>query len=261
MTIDKKDLKAIAEACKDHQPLRFMRSHGAMYIRNDNGIVFDVHQNRSFPEFMAQNKDYADLVLACTPATILALLGEIERHEKNGDAMVYEAGMKAIAEQRDLLKAENEKFDEGMRSLAFQLGAGGYNAETLTAEQLVGKVTDGLASFAESSGRLLDQVRAERDALRSQVATLQAEPNSYQSGYDAGRAAEKAHADNWREEADGLRRDASRYRFLRNQHWPVAYLAVVINPKAAVKPGHVCPSGDRLDEQVDEAMKREASHD
>lgn len=101
----------------------------------------------------------------------------------------------------------------------------------------------------------------ERNTLRSQVATLQAEPNSYQSGYDAGRAAEKAHAHNWRAEADGLRRDASRYRFLRNQHWPVAYLAVVINPKAAVRLGHDCPSGDRLDEQVDRAMGREASHD
>ncbi|MQA53693.1 hypothetical protein [Pseudomonas piscis] len=78
MNIDKDTLRALAEACKDHQPLRFMRSHGALYIRNDNGIVFDVHQNRSFPEFVSQNKDYADLVLACTPGTILALLAEIE---------------------------------------------------------------------------------------------------------------------------------------------------------------------------------------
>jgi CRISPR/Cas system-associated endoribonuclease Cas2 len=76
---DFRDLKAIAEACHQHQPLRFMRSHGALYIRNDNGIVFDVHQNRSFPEFMAQNKDYADLVLAANPATVSALIAEIER--------------------------------------------------------------------------------------------------------------------------------------------------------------------------------------
>ncbi|WP_330207513.1 hypothetical protein [Pseudomonas sp. AM14(2022)] len=75
---DSRDLKAIAEACQQHQPLRFMRSHGALYIRNDNGIVFDVHQNRSFPEFMAQNKDYADLVLAANPAAVLALIAENE---------------------------------------------------------------------------------------------------------------------------------------------------------------------------------------
>lgn len=76
---DFRDLKAIAETCQQHQPLRFMPSHGALYIRNDNGIVFDVHQNRSFPDFMAQNKDYADLVLAANPATILALIAENER--------------------------------------------------------------------------------------------------------------------------------------------------------------------------------------
>lgn len=59
----------------------------------------------------------------------------------------------------------------------------------------------------------------------------------------------------------GLRKDAKRYRFLRNQHWPVAYLAVVVNPKVSVKLGHDCPSGERLDEQVDGAMKRETGHD
>lgn len=75
---DFRDLKAIAEACQQHQPLRFMRSHGALYIRNDNGIVFDVHQNRSFPAFVAQNKDYADLVLAANPAAVLALFAENE---------------------------------------------------------------------------------------------------------------------------------------------------------------------------------------
>ena len=79
---DYSELKMIAEACQQHQPLRFMPSHGALYIRNDNGIVFDVHQNRSFPEFMAQNKDYADLVLAANPAAVLALIAENERLER-----------------------------------------------------------------------------------------------------------------------------------------------------------------------------------
>ncbi|MCJ2375161.1 hypothetical protein [Pseudomonas sp. RGM 3321] len=74
-----RDLKAIAEACQQHQPLRFMRSHGALYIRNDSGIVFDVHQNRSFPDFMAQNKDYADLVLAANPAAVLELIADQKR--------------------------------------------------------------------------------------------------------------------------------------------------------------------------------------
>ncbi|WP_434695362.1 hypothetical protein J3P89_19375 [Pseudomonas sp. Z1-14] len=134
---DSRDLKAIAEACQQHQPLRFMRSHGALYIRNDNGIVFDVHQNRSFPEFMAQNKDYADLVLAAKPATILALIAENERvkarlcicRDCGGQGEVYSGhdsyqgynqppepdmdvcgtcGYEALAVERDQLKAEND---------------------------------------------------------------------------------------------------------------------------------------------------------
>ncbi|WP_137138168.1 hypothetical protein [Pseudomonas asiatica] len=122
-----RDLKALAEKCLQHQPLRFMRSHGALYIRNDNGIVFDVHQNRSFPDFMSQNKDYADLALACTPQTVLALLAEVESLERKnanqsesireyqdlvmgGDVSLgmLKADIRVTAGERDQLKVENE---------------------------------------------------------------------------------------------------------------------------------------------------------
>lgn len=75
---DYSELKSAAEACEDLMPLRYMESYGALYIRNDCGIVFDVHQNRSFPEFMAHNKAYADLALAAKPAAVLALIAENE---------------------------------------------------------------------------------------------------------------------------------------------------------------------------------------
>lgn len=134
MNIDKDTLRALAEACKDHQPLRFMRSHGALYIRNDNGIVFDVHQNRSFPDFMAQNKDYADLVLAASPATVLALLAEIERLSSarsravatlQSDANNWQSGYdegrrmgtKTVLEERDQLRAENEALRKALGDL------------------------------------------------------------------------------------------------------------------------------------------------
>lgn len=121
---DFRDLKSIAEACQQHQPLRFMPSHGELYIRNDNGIVFDVHQNRSFPEFMAQNKDYADLVLAANPVTVLTLIAEVERlRTAEGDAMTYKAGMENVAQQRDQLKAEIAGLNTGFEAYE-QVNAG-----------------------------------------------------------------------------------------------------------------------------------------
>lgn len=71
---DYSELQLAADACEELLPLRYMERPGALYIRNDCGIVFDVHQNRSFPEFMAHNKAYADLALAAKPAKVLALL-------------------------------------------------------------------------------------------------------------------------------------------------------------------------------------------
>ena len=40
---------------------------------------------------------------------------------------------------------------------------------------------------------------------------------------------------------------AEMYSWLRNQTWDSGILAVVLNPKNAVKLGYDCPSGDRLD--------------
>ncbi|QKG65843.1 hypothetical protein HP062_09760 [Pseudomonas sp. B14-6] len=70
------------------------------------------------------------------------------------------------------LIAEKERYDEGMRAIACQLGAGGYNATELTADQLLAKVCDGLNAFTDTSGCLLDQVRSERDQLKSVVDSL-----------------------------------------------------------------------------------------
>ena len=53
------------------------------------------------------------------------------------------------------LREELAKFDEGMRALACSLGAGGYNAETLTADQLVGKVQWGIDHLLDIHERRL----------------------------------------------------------------------------------------------------------
>jgi hypothetical protein len=50
-----------------------------------------------------------------------------------------------------------------------------------------------------------------------------------------------------------LKRDAERYRWLREQHWNEADMAVVFYPKKSVKLGFDCPSLDRLDAAIDAA--------
>lgn len=62
------------------------------------------------------------------------------------------------------------------------------------------------------------------------------------------------HVDALQAEVAALRKDAERYRWLRAQHWNTGQLCVVAEPKAAVKLGHCCPSGEYLDMAVDDAM-------
>lgn len=74
---------------------------------------------------------------------------------------------------------ECEEYESGMRAIACNLGAGGYNAAELSAAELLSKVNWGIDAFATSQQNLADILRAERDAalaeleaLRIQVGTL-----------------------------------------------------------------------------------------
>ncbi len=104
------------------------------------------------------------------PSVLLALIADNDRLESEA---VYSAdGFDAALEEIARLKAENEVFEEGMRSIACSLSAGGYNAVTLTADQLVRKVNGGLETFTNSTGGLLDKITADRDQLRAEVQRL-----------------------------------------------------------------------------------------
>ncbi|GEM_PF-4750117 len=151
MTTDKVDLKALAEACIGHQPLRYMRSHGALYIRNDNGIVFDLHQNRSFPDLMAQNKDYADLALACKPSTILGLFADIERleREQKNDAIAY----KAAIERQEELRAEREQLSKELES---------HKRMLLAAACDIGAIGKALGADMDDDGSAIEGLAQER---------------------------------------------------------------------------------------------------
>ncbi len=52
-------------------------------------------------------------------------------------------------------------------------------------------------------------------------------------------------------ELSELRADAERYRWLRIQDWFDGPMAVVVNPKDAIKLGHDAPSRERLDAAID----------
>ena len=54
-----------------------------------------------------------------------------------------------------------------------------------------------------------------------------------------------------------LRKDAERYRWLREQSWDAGELCIVSQPKHAVKLGHDCPSLFRLDDAIDAAIAQE----
>lgn len=57
-----------------------------------------------------------------------------------------------------------------------------------------------------------------------------------------------------RAEVEALRMDAGRYRALREMNWCHGPLAVVADPYSRIKLGSDCPSRDRLDDAIDDAM-------
>ena len=62
-------------------------------------------------------------------------------------------------------------------------------------------------------------------------------------------------------ELEALQADAERYRWLRTQDWFSGPLAVVAEPKKAIKLGHDSPSRERLDQFIDAAMRSpESAH-
>lgn len=87
-----------------------------------------------------------------------------------------------------------------------------------------------------------DEARAERDHARQQSREWLKENGP--GGW----------IDNLRAERDAMAKDAERYRWLRSQHWYTGTLAVVRDPKHAIKIGHEAPFGNRLDEAIDAAL-------
>lgn len=94
-----------------------------------------------------------------------------------------------------------------------------------------------------------DELKAERDRLQSQVAALQAEPNSYQSGYDAGQRSHRVTVDRLKAECEGLRKDSARWKWLEGSADPATWESIG------------CQAEMNRHLHVDAAMAKEQSHD
>ena len=123
---------------------------------------------------------------------------------------------------------------------------------------------------------VFDTIVAERDALRSELATLRAENYNTQSllaGAEAKCDALRAEVEaltallpgsHYMDPPDGgdvpvveqfrrMEKDAERYRWLRVQHWSDSSLCVVAHPRSNLRLGTYCPSAEALDELADAA--------
>lgn len=146
MTIDKDKLRALAEAATPGPWSYNGNCRYGVWSAALGCYVFDCGSTVD-----------ADFTAAANPATILSLLGEIERLELIGQLAYNQDGYRAVLDERDQLKSE-------------------------------------------------------RDTLQAQVAALQAEPQSWQSGYDAGRKSMAGHADSWRKEAAQVKAESEALR-------------------------------------------------
>lgn len=140
-------LKKTAEACSGLELLRFMESHGALYLRNNAGIVFEVRQDRSFPQYMAENRAYAEFVLDATPQAVLLLISESERDKRMLLAACMDMGAIGSALGADMnsdgeellsmvvdMKAENKRLREFLSDIS---KTSGDNGAVMGARQLL----------------------------------------------------------------------------------------------------------------------------
>ena len=112
-----------------------------------------------------------------------------------------------------------------------------------------------------------DQLRAQVEALRIQVSTL---TEWYSNALDViSEVSAAIPGVTYMDPPDGgdvsipeqirrMAKDAGRYRWLRMADWWSSSLCVIRSPKKQAKPGTDCPSRDRLDSAIDEAMSQEA---
>ncbi len=164
MTIDNEQIQALraaAESCGKQEPLSLVVYHGKMCLRNKGGIVFTVLRDICFPEYSAENENYARLAELCTSDSILslladrdadkALIAELEKKHCGGSLMEreehhvgvvnklleriteLEARTLTVKLPRDITHVTNKYFEEGrdavLEVIESQLAAAGITLD------------------------------------------------------------------------------------------------------------------------------------
>jgi len=98
-------------------------------------------------------------------------------------------------------------------------------------------------------------LEGERAKLRAELSACKDSPGGCGYWREAAKLRE-AERDALLAEVEALRKDAERYRWFRMADWWRSPICAIRNPKVQAKLGSDCPSGDRLDEQIDAAMSK-----
>lgn len=99
------------------------------------------------------------------PERILALLDELEACRVIAEHNAQAFGQ--VRAENERLRERKEEADGTLRSLACQLGAGGYNADEVDPKVFGEKISWGIDALVDPISRERDQLRAEVEALRA----------------------------------------------------------------------------------------------
>lgn len=101
----------------------------------------------------------AEFIAAANPATVLALLAELEFEKQNN------AGVAGMVEDYE---TKLEAKDDALRAIAFHVSAGGYNADSVDAEVFKQKIIDGINDISDIFVKRI----AELEAIRSDASQV-----------------------------------------------------------------------------------------
>ena len=154
------------------------------------------------------------------------LSGYMQQHPE-GD-YVRHADYAALEAERERLRGEISDLHTTMMAAAVEIQehwAAHCDEDGYGPNNLMYRLENGIAAQYGYTAQTIVRLEAARAALSAPVAQTEQQP---------------------------VLLNARRYETLRAMHWNDGALAVVANPKANVKLGVDCPSGERLDQMLDQ---------